>query len=180
MSLVGNPAPAFTMPAVDGRGHDLTVNLADYGGRWLILFFYPHDFTFVCPTEITALSVHYDEFHRLDADILGVSTDSPHVHRAWLKTPVDAGGLGPLRYPLASDWTHQVSRAYGIYFPDEGAAFRGLFIIDPSGVVQYEVVHNMNVGRSIAEVQRVLQALQAGGLCPVDWEPGEALLTPTA
>jgi peroxiredoxin (alkyl hydroperoxide reductase subunit C) len=178
MSLVGSRAPSFTMPAVDSQGAEQMVSLADYAGRWLILFFYPHDFTFVCPTEITALSAAAPQFAQMDADLLGVSTDSPHVHRAWLHADPRAGGLGPVRYPLASDWTHRVARAYGVYLSDEGAAYRGLFIIDPDGVVQYEVVHNLNVGRSVAEVKRVLQALQSGGMCPVDWAPGQALMTP--
>jgi peroxiredoxin (alkyl hydroperoxide reductase subunit C) len=178
MALVGCTAPSFTMPAVDGNGRDRTVSLHDYVGKWLVLFFYPHDFTFVCPTEITALSDEYARFQKLDADVLGVSTDSPHVHRAWMRAPERDGGLGRVRYPLASDWTHQVSKAYQVYYANEGAAYRGLFIIDPEGVVQYEVVHNLNVGRSVSEIIRVLEALQSGGLCPVNWQPGEALLTP--
>ncbi|MCL8206883.1 MAG: peroxiredoxin [Actinomycetia bacterium] len=180
MSLVGQPAPLFSAPAVFGPdGTIRDVELARYRGRWVVLFFYPHDFTFVCPTEIVALSRRLDAFEALDARILGVSTDSPYVHRAWIRTPEEDGGLGPVRFPLVSDWTHAVSRAYGVYYPAEGAALRGLFVIDPEGVVQYEVVHNLNVGRSVDEVLRVLQALQTEGLCPADWAPGEPLLSAT-
>ncbi|CAB1127687.1 biofilm-specific peroxidase; 2-cys peroxiredoxin [Candidatus Hydrogenisulfobacillus filiaventi] len=177
MALVGTRAPDFRMPAVvEGEIRDITLN--GYRGRWLALFFYPHDFTFVCPTEITAMSRRLEDFERRGCSIVGVSTDSPYVHRAWIDAPVEAGGLGAVRYPLASDWTHEVSRAYQVYVPEEGAAYRGLFLIDPEGIVQYEVVHNLNVGRSVDEVLRVLQALQTGGLCPVDWTPGQPLLTP--
>ena len=177
MALVGQPAPQFNMAAVDHNGKDIEVSLQDYAGKWLVFFFYPHDFTFVCPTEIVALSEAYDQFTSRGADVLGVSTDSPHVHRAWRNADTDLGGLGAIRYPLASDGDHEVSKAYQVYFPDEGAAYRGLFIIDPEGVVQYEVVHNLNVGRSVDEVIRVLEGLKAGGLCPVNWKPGESLLS---
>jgi alkyl hydroperoxide reductase subunit AhpC len=124
-----------------------------------------------------ALSEAYDAFKKRGAAVVGVSTDSPHVHRAWRNADVDQGGLGAIQYPLASDGTHEVSKAYQVYLPEEGAAFRGLFIIDPDGVVQYEVVHNLNVGRSVDEVLRVLDGLQAGGLCPVNWKAGDALLS---
>lgn len=180
MALTGSPAPYFNLPAVDGEGADRSVSISAYRGRWLVLFFYPHDFTFVCPTEILALSEAKARFDALGAELLGVSTDSPHVHRAWMKAPAEVGGLGAVRFPLASDWTHAVSKAYQVYYPAEGAAYRGLFIIDPDGIVQYEVVHNLNVGRSVDEVVRVLEALQTGGLCPVNWHKGDALLTPTA
>ena len=176
MALVGSPAPQFRMGAVDANGKDCEVSLQDYAGKWLVLFFYPHDFTFVCPTEIVALSEAYTEFRKRDAEILGVSTDSTHVHRAWRNASPDQSGLGSIRYPLAADGDHEVSKAYQVYLTAEGAAFRGLFIIDPQGLVQYEVVHNLNVGRSVDEVLRVLDAIQAGGLCPVNWKPGEALL----
>lgn len=176
MALVGKPAPSFDMPAIMPGGETEQVRLEQFRGKWLVLFFYPHDFTFVCPTEITALSTAYDRFRNLDAEIVGVSTDSPHVHKAWMEQSPDKGGIGPIRYPLASDWTHDVSRRYMVYVPEEGAAYRGLFIINPDGIVEYEVVHNLNVGRSVDETLRVLQAIQAGGLCPVDWTPGKPLL----
>ncbi|WP_028988063.1 peroxiredoxin [Thermicanus aegyptius] len=172
--LVGKPAPAFTMETVSGDGESFgQVSLSDYKGKWLIFFFYPMDFTFVCPTEITALSNRYDEFKKLNCEVLGVSTDSKFSHRAWIKTPVEENGLGKIQYPLASDNTHQVSKEYGVYFEPDGTAMRGLFIIDPEGVIRYQVVSDDAVGRSAEETLRVLQALQSGGLCPADWKPGQ-------
>ncbi|MCY0898047.1 MAG: peroxiredoxin [Firmicutes bacterium] len=177
MALVGHSAPGFSMPAVYPDGETRPVTLEQYRGQWLILFFYPHDFTFVCPTEIVALSEAQGQFQQRDAQIVGVSTDSPYVHKAWMQQNVAQGGIGRLTYPLASDWTHEVSRRYQVYVPEEGAAYRGLFIINPDAMVEYEVVHNLNVGRSVDEVLRVLDAIQSGGLCPVNWHAGEPLLT---
>lgn len=169
MRIVGKNASLFQMKAVRGDGSDfVNLSLADYQHKWLILFFYPLDFTFVCPTEITAFSDRIDELHALHADVLGVSTDSVHSHKAWIN-----GDLGPIHYPLASDMTHQVAKDYGVYLEDEGIALRGLFIINPEGVVQYQVVHDNNVGRNVDEVIRTLQALQSGGLCPIGWKPGQ-------
>ncbi len=173
-TLVGRPAPAFTMDASGGQH----VALEQYRGKWLVLFFYPRDFTFVCPTEITALSKRRGEFAKLNAEILGVSTDSAFVHDAWIRTSINDGGIGEIAYPLGADVSHAVSKAYGIFDEHHALALRGLFIIDPDGVVQYEVVHNTNVGRNVDEVLRVLQGLQTGGLCPMNWTPGEALLVP--
>ena len=174
---VGEPAPYFEMLSTKNlETLDEVVTLDDYKGKWLILFFYPYDFSFVCPTEILALSNHYEEFQVLGADILGVSTDSVYAHRAWLQTPQQENGIQGTQYPLASDNTHAVAEAYGVLVEEEGAALRGLFIIDPEGILQYAVVHNMNVGRSVDETLRVLEALQAGGLCGVNWSPGEDLL----
>jgi peroxiredoxin 2/4 len=174
--IVGKLAPEFEMEAVTPNGQFDTVRLADYRGTWLVLFFYPLDFTFICPTEIVALSASYEDFKSVGAEVLGVSTDSKYSHRAWINMPRHEGGLGPLNYPLASDQLHKVSRDYGVYLEDEGKALRGLFIIDPGGVVRYQVVHELNVGRSVDEVLRVLQALQNGGLCPVNWRAGQQTL----
>lgn len=172
--IVGHYAPDFTMLSTKNMETlQESVSLQDYDGKWLVLFFYPLDFTFVCPTEIRGLSKQYDTFKDLNCEILGVSTDSVFSHRAWMTTPEEQGGLGPIAYPLASDITHQVSRDYGVLLEDEGIALRGLFIIDPEGVVRYQVVTDNNVGRSVDETLRVLQALQSGGLCPIDWEPGD-------
>lgn len=177
LRLVGLPAPDFEMESTKNlETLDEKVKLSDYRGKWLVLFFYPLDFTFVCPTEITALSDRYEEFEELNADILGVSTDSKYSHRAWINTPREENGLGPIKYPLASDTTHKVSRDYGVLVEDEGVALRGLFIIDPEGIVRYQVVHDENIGRSVDETLRVLQALQTGGLCPSDWKPGQKTL----
>jgi len=170
--LVGNPAPKFSMATVSGDGKDFgRVSLDDYAGKWLVLFFYPLDFTFVCPTEITGYSKRYEEFKALGADVLGASVDSEHAHKAWI-----SGDLGELTFPLASDMTKKVAEDYGILIEDAGIALRGLFIIDPEGVLRYSVVHDLNVGRSVDETLRVLKALQTGGLCPMDWDEGDDLL----
>ncbi|WP_339279739.1 peroxiredoxin [Paenibacillus sp. FSL W8-1187] len=172
--LVGRPAPDFTMETVDGEGKEFgRASLSDYRGRWLVFFFYPLDFTVVCPTEITALSDAADRFRKLDADILGVSIDSVHSHKAWINTPKSENGLGKLSFPLASDMTKQVARDYGVLIEEEGIALRGLFIVDPEGELKHQVVHHNDVGRSVEETLRVLQALQSGGLCPMNWKPGD-------
>lgn len=170
--LVGKPAPDFKLNAVTGDGKEfIQVKLDDYKGKWLVLFFYPLDFTFVCPTEITGYSKHIEKFKSAGAEVLGVSVDSEHSHRAWIN-----GDLGPVNFPLASDMTKKVSEDYGILVEEAGIALRGLFIVNPEGTLQYAVVHDLNVGRSVDETLRVLQALQTGGLCPMDWEEGDDLL----
>lgn len=174
MPLVGQKAPEFAMPTTKNLERlDHVAKLSDYSGKWLVFFFYPADFTFVCPTEITAFSERAQEFKDADCEILGCSVDSVHSHRAWIKTPTDQHGLGPIHYPLASDITKQVARDYEVLVEEEGVALRGLFIIDPEGVIRYQVVHDMNVGRNVDEVLRVLEALQAGGLCAANWKPGD-------
>ena len=172
--LVGKQAPDFTMETVTGDGKEFgKVSLSDYKGKWLVLFFYPLDFTFVCPTEITALSHAASQFKELDTEILGVSIDSIHTHKAWINTPINDNGLGKLEFPLAADITKSVARDYGVLIEEEGIALRGLFIIDPEGELKYEVVNHNDVGRSVEETLRVLQALQSGGLCPMNWKPGD-------
>jgi peroxiredoxin (alkyl hydroperoxide reductase subunit C) len=152
------------------------VSLDDYKGKWLVLFFYPMDFTFVCPTEIIAFSDRIDDFKEIDAEVLGVSTDSKFSHKAWIETPVDKNGLGGINYPLGADQTLKVSRDYDVLVEEEGVALRGLFIIDPDGILQYQVIHNMNVGRNVDETLRVIQALQTGGRCGANWRPGQTNL----
>jgi len=175
--LVGRQAPNFTMETALGDGSDFgTASLSDYKGKWLVFFFYPLDFTFVCPTEITALSLAADQFKALNTEILGVSIDSKHTHKAWITTPVESNGLGQLNFPLASDITKSVAADYGVLIEEEGIALRGLFIIDPEGEIKYQVVNHNDVGRSVDETLRVLQALQSGGLCPINWKPGQANL----
>ena len=174
---VGQPAPAFDMPSTKNiEKLNENVQLDDYKGRWLVLLFYPLDFTFVCPTELTSFSDRYEDFEGIGAAVIGVSTDSVHSHRAWLKTPRDKGGVEDLKYPLASDITKQVARDYGVLIEDKGVALRGLFVIDPEGTLRYAVVHDLNVGRSADETLRVIQALQTGGLCQADWRPGQETL----
>ena len=178
---VGQLAPDFTAPAAfPGEAISSPVQNvanADYKGRWLVFFWYPADFTTVCPTEIIALSDRLDEFTDLDASVLGASTDSVPCHRAWMEVPRERQGVEGLRFPLLSDRTGRIAREYGVLREDEGVALRGLFLLDPKGVVQYAVTHNMNVGRSVDETLRVLEAVQSGGLCGSDWKPGQARLT---
>ncbi len=172
---VGQPAPDFAMKVVvDGEIVDTKVSLSDYAGKWLVLYFYPLDFTFVCPTEILAISDRIGEFKELGAEVLGVSIDSVYSHKAWINTPRDKDGIAGLQYPLASDITKQVASDYGVLIEEEGIALRGLFIIDPEGTLQYSVVHSLNVGRSVDETLRVLEAIQSGGRCPANWKPGQA------
>ncbi|HWS86404.1 MAG TPA: peroxiredoxin [Pyrinomonadaceae bacterium] len=174
---VGQPAPAFDMPSTKNiEKLNENVRLDDYKGRWLVLLFYPLDFTFVCPTELTSFSDRYEDFEGIGAAVVGVSTDSVHSHRAWLKTPRDKGGVEGLRYPLASDITKSVARDYGVLIEEKGVALRGLFVIDPEGTLRYAVIHDLNVGRSADETLRVIQALQTGGLCQADWRPGQETL----
>ncbi len=166
MAQVGKLAPSFDTEAVVKGGAFKNVNLKHYHGKWLVLFFYPLDFTFVCPTEITAFSKHHDEFKALNAEVLGGSTDSVHSHKAWLKE------LGDLSYPLFSDMNRTMARDYGVLLADKGIALRGTFIIDPEGVLRYALYHDLGVGRSVGETLRVLEALQTGELCPMDWSKG--------
>jgi len=176
--LVGRPAPDFTLETALGDGSSFgKASLSDYKGKWLVFFFYPLDFTFVCPTEITALSEAYDQFKALNTEVLGCSVDSIHSHRAWINTPRNDNGLGKLNFPLASDITKKTAQDYGVLIEEEGVALRGLFIIDPEGELKYQVVNHNDVGRSVEETLRVLQALQSGGLCPMNWKPGDKHLT---
>jgi alkyl hydroperoxide reductase subunit AhpC/predicted Ser/Thr protein kinase len=178
VARVGSRAPRFDLPCTRGGGAAVRAALDDYRDRWLIMLFYPRDFSLVCPTELTGLSARLAEFDRRDCDVLGISTDPLVTHEKWLAAPLTAGGLGELGFPLASDEDGSVSRAYGVYLPRQHMALRGLFIIDPNGVLQYKVVHNLSVGRSSEEVLRVLDALQTGGLCPENWARGEATIDP--
>lgn len=172
--LVGKPAPAFNMNAVTGDGSDfIKVTSEDYKDKWLILFFYNLDFTLVCPTEITGFSKRYKEFKELGTEVLGVSCDSQYSHQAWINQSKDNGGLGKINFPLGSDLTKSVCQQYGVLIEDEGISLRGLFIIDPQGVIKYSVIHDLNVGRSVDETLRVLKALKTGGLCPIDWKEGD-------
>jgi peroxiredoxin (alkyl hydroperoxide reductase subunit C) len=171
MSLLGGPAPKFCMASTKSADLDQPVVLDDYRGQWLVLLFYPADFTFVCPTEMLAFSEAVDQFGAEDASVVGISTDGVHCHEAWQEFI-----LGRLRFPLASDTTLTVSRDYGVLIEDEGVAHRALFIVDPDGIVRYQVVHDGDVGRSVDEALRVLRGLRARTRVPVNWKPGEATL----
>lgn len=175
--VVNHQAPDFRLGCIDWENrNEHTVELADYAGGWLMLLFYPRDFSSVCPTELIAFSAQMTEFSRRGCRVLGISVDSLASHREWLETPRDDGGLGPLQFPLASDQGGEIAKAYGVWDAEKQVAQRGLFIIDPEGVLQYSVVHNLNVGRGVAEVLRVLDALQTGGLCPAAWTNADGTL----
>ncbi len=176
---VGKRAPEFDLQCTRGPGSRQQVGLADYSDRWLILVFYPRDFSLICPTELSALSDRSEEFRRLGCDILGISIDSIESHEQWIATPRARGGLGQLDFPLASDADGVAARAYGVYLEPQHVALRGLFIIDPNGVLQYQTVHNLSVGRRSDEIVRVLSALQSGGMCPEDWCANCETLEPT-
>ena len=169
MIQVGQQAPDFTLEGVVD-GEFTTVTLSDYRDKWVVLFFWPLDFTFICPTEVTEFNKRYREFDDLNAVVFGASIDSKYAHKAWTEQ------IGPTSFPLLSDISKEVSRNYGILIEGQGIALRGTFIIDPEGKIRYQLVHDLNVGRSIDEVLRVLEALQTGEMCPVDWTPGKPTL----
>lgn len=174
---VGRPAPDFEMASTKNiQKLNEPVKLSDYKGKWVVLLFYPLDFTFVCPTELTAFSDRYAELKGIGAEVIGVSTDSVYSHRAWLQTPRDKGGVEGLEYPLAADSTKKISSDYGVLIEEKGIALRGLFVIDPEGILRYKVIHDLNIGRSVEETLRVIQALQTGGLCQAEWRPGQKTL----
>ena len=172
--LVGKQAPDFTATAVV-NGDFKQVKLSDYRGKYVVLFFYPLDFTFVCPTEIIAFSDKIDEFRKRGAEVLGVSVDSKFCHLAWIKTPRADGGLGGLKYPLVSDLTKKISADYGVLI-DGGVALRGTFLIDRNGVLRHALVNDLPLGRNIDETIRMIDALQFfeqhGEVCPANWKPG--------
>lgn len=168
MPSIGQPAPQFTAQAVVTGGDFKEITLSDYKGKFVVLFFYPLDFTFVCPTEITQFRDRLKDFKEVGAEVIGVSVDSVHSHKRWIETD-----LGELHYPLIGDITKQVSRDYGVLIAQEGIATRGTFIIDPEGVIQYMGIHNLDVGRDCNEILRVLQALKSGELCGAGWRPGD-------
>lgn len=173
--LVGKNAPDFNVKAVTGDGGSfIDVNLDFYYGNWLVLFFYPADFTFICPTEITAFSESYSQFKDLNCEVLGISTDSVYSHRTWIDN-----GLGEINFPLAQDKCLTVSKNYGVLNKDEGVSLRGTFIIDPNKTVRYAVVHDDNIGRNVNEIFRVLNALQTNSLCGVNWNVGDDPINPS-
>jgi peroxiredoxin 2/4 len=179
---VGQTAPDFTATAVIDQEFK-TIKLSDYRGKYTVLFFYPLDFTFVCPTEITAFSDRHSEFKALNTEILGVSVDSEFSHLAWIQADRKSGGLGDLNYPLVADLKKTIAAAYNVLDPDAGIALRGLFIIDKEGVIQHSTINNLSFGRSVDETLRTLQALQhvqthPDEVCPAGWQPGSKTMTP--
>ncbi|MFP6762211.1 MAG: redoxin domain-containing protein, partial [Planctomycetaceae bacterium] len=173
-AAVGSPAPIFTMPCT-GLATSIveSVALSDYRGRWVALVFYPRDFSLVCPTELTAFDQHIDDFRNFDCELLAISIDTIESHCKWLQTSPREGGLKGIGFSLASDETTDVAKAYGVYDREGFSTLRGLFIIDPEGILQYLVVHNHNVGRGTEEPLRVLAALKSGGLCRANWGQGQ-------
>jgi alkyl hydroperoxide reductase subunit AhpC len=173
--LVQQQAPDFKAQAVMPDGSFKQVSLADYKGKYVVLFFWPLDFTFVCPTEIIAFSDRAKEFEKLGVQLLGASVDSEYTHLAWRNTPRNQGGLGDIQYPLIADLNKEIARSYGVLLPN-GIALRGLFLIDKEGLVRHQVVNDLPLGRSVDEALRVVQALQYfethGEVCPANWKEG--------
>ena len=180
IAQVQKPAPEFRCQAMV-RGQFKDLSLSEFRGRWLVLFFYPLDFTFVCPTELNAFSDRRREFEALGAELVAASVDSVYTHLAWWNTPRAQGGIGGLEIPILADLTKQVARDYGVLL-DDGVALRGLFVIDPEGIVRHLTVNDLPIGRSVDETLRVVQAAQFaathGEVCPADWQPGAATITP--
>lgn len=179
---VGQMAPEFTATAVVDQEFS-SIKLSDYRGKYVILFFYPLDFTFVCPTEITAFSDRFDEFKQIDTAVLGVSVDSEFSHLAWIQSDRKSGGVGDLNYPLVADLKKEISAAYNVLDPDAGVALRGLFIIDKEGIIQHATINNLAFGRSVDETLRTLQAIQyvqahPDEVCPAGWQPGDQTMVP--
>ncbi|CAL8299663.1 unnamed protein product [Merluccius merluccius] len=181
-AAVTHPAPAFKGTAVY-NGEFKEMSLDDFKGKYLVLFFYPLDFTFVCPTEIIAFSDKANEFHDVNCEVVGVSVDSHFSHLAWMNTSRKAGGLGNLHIPLLADLTKQISRDYGVLLEGPGIALRGLFLIDPQGVVKHMSVNDLPVGRSVEETLRLVKAFQFvethGEVCPASWTPESPTIKPT-
>ncbi|MGI0479634.1 peroxiredoxin [Geminocystis sp. CENA526] len=179
---VGQNAPDFTATAVIDQDFKV-VKLSDYLGKYVVLFFYPLDFTFVCPTEIIAFSDRHEEFQALDTEILGVSVDSEFAHLAWIQTERKQGGIGDINYPLISDLKKEISISYNVLEPSAGVALRGLFIIDRNGIIQHSTINNLSFGRSVDETLRVLKAIQHvqshdNEVCPVGWQEGDKTMNP--
>jgi len=175
---VGQPAPEFNVQAYD-RTKDNTddqfvdIKLSDYKGKWVCLFFYPLDFTFVCPTEIVSFNNELSEFGERNCSVLTASTDSVFSHKGWCDAHPD---LGKLEYPMLADTSHELSDAYGVLDDTKGIAYRGVYLIDPEGTLRWMAVHDLGVGRNVEEVLRVLDALQTDKLVPCNWKKGEATL----
>ncbi len=182
--LVTKEAPDFTAPAVlaDGTIKE-DFSLSGLKGKYVVLFFYPLDFTFVCPTEIIAHNRRIDEFKKRDVEVVGVSIDSQFSHFSWRNTPVEKGGIGPIKFPLVADINHSITQAYGIEHPI-GVALRASFLIDKDGIVHHQVVNNLPIGRNVDEMLRVVDALQHGEkhgeVCPAGWNKGEEGMKPTS
>jgi peroxiredoxin (alkyl hydroperoxide reductase subunit C) len=181
-NLVTKKAPDFTAQAVMPNNTFEELNLSSYRGKYVVLYFYPLDFTFVCPSEILAFDRQLDKFKERNAEVIGVSVDSHFTHLAWKNTKVNEGGIGQIRYPLVSDLDKSISSEYGV-LSNNSVALRGLFLIDKEGVVRHSLVNDLGLGRSVDEALRVLDALQHtekhGEVCPADWHKGDEAMKPT-
>ncbi|GFO67683.1 peroxidase [Geomonas limicola] len=182
-TLVTQEAPDFTAQAVLPDNSFAEITLSKYRGKYVVLFFYPLDFTFVCPSEILAFNKRVAEFKEKNCEVIGISVDSRFTHLAWKNTPVDQGGIGNVQYPLVEDLTKDIARSYGILLPG-GVALRGLFLIDTKGVVRHTVINDLPLGRSVGEALRMLDALQfvethGGEVCPANWQEGAESMKPT-
>jgi peroxiredoxin 2/4 len=180
MSLVQKHAPEFTAEVVTANGEEKTIKLSQFkGNKYVVLFFYPFDFTFVCPTEIIAFSNHIEEFKKRNVEVLGCSIDSTHVHRAWRNTKIEDGGIGAISYSLIADVNKDIARSYGVLL-EGGMALRGTFLIDKDGVVRQETVNDLPLGRSVEETLRLVDALQHveqhGEVCPAGWNKGKTAM----
>jgi len=182
-NLVTNTAPDFTAQAVMADNSFAELTLSSYRGRYVLMFFYPLDFTFVCPSEILAFNKALPVFKEKNCEVIGISVDSQYTHLAWKNTPVASGGIGNVQFPLLADLDKKISQAYGVLLQD-GIALRGLFLIDKEGIVRHQVVNDLPLGRSVDEALRMLDALQFheahGEVCPANWKPGEEAMQPTA
>ncbi|KRZ18647.1 Peroxiredoxin-2 [Trichinella zimbabwensis] len=178
---VGKPAPFFGANAVF-QGSLKFVRLSDFRGRYLVLFFYPRDFTKVCPTEVIALNERVEDFKKLDCDVLACSTDSEFSHIAWMNVPRRCGGLGEMNIPILADTAHHIAKDYNVYDPDHGLALRGVFIIDRSSILRQIIINDLQVGRNVDEVLRLVQAYRHtddyGEMCPANWKPGSLTIDP--
>ena len=183
-TLVTQRAPDFTATAVmPNNTFKEDFKLSDYQGKYVVLFFYPLDFTFVCPSEIIAFNKKLEEFKKRNTEVIGISIDSQFSHFAWKNTEPKAGGIGNVQFPLVADITKNISRDYGVLF-DESIALRGLFLIDKEGVVRHSVINDLPLGRNIAEALRMVDALQFfeehGDVCPANWQSGDDAMNPTS
>ncbi len=182
--LVTKQAPDFTAPAVNPCGCIEDFTLSSLRGKYVVLFFWPLDFTFVCPTEIIAHDRRLQEFRDRGVEVVGVSIDSQFTHFAWRSTPVDQGGIGPVGFSMVADVKHEIAKAYGIEHPEAGVALRASFLIDRDGVVQHQVVNNLPLGRNVDEMLRLVDALQFtekyGEVCPAGWQKGDTGMKPDA
>lgn len=181
-TLVGKQAPDFKEKAVIGKKIVDDFSLMHYRGKYVVLFFYPLDFTFVCPTELHAFQETLEEFEKRQAQVIGCSVDSAYSHHAWLSTPKSKGGIEGIDYPIISDINKKIAEDYGVLVPGQGVAYRGLFLIDKEGIVRHQLVNDLPLGRSVAEVLRTIDALQHfehhGEVCPANWSVGKQTMKP--